>query len=180
MNLCATLVQNLVNVLVILSTSFSLASISKMNTLRSRALRFCALDNLHDLSSIRAMIAPVDSIVYGKGIEDIMNGMKDFHEKYHDVFWTFKEVKEVEDSSVEIDFDRYWTMKTHGIDNTNSIYSSSAVEIIKFNNDGLIQSIVYKRLPSEPILFGHTYPESRQVLLEEARKTVVESNLLFP
>ena len=133
------------------------------------AYRYCALSNLHRFDDIRSMIDP-NGLVYGsKGVDDIMDGIRGFYKKYDDVFWIYKSIaEEKHPSKILIDFDRYWTVKKDGGD-SKEIYCSSATEIIEFNNEGLITSIVYCSPPTEPVLFGLTYPASRQSVLAESR-----------
>eukprot|EP00596_Hydrurales_sp_CCMP1899_P010870 CAMPEP_0119052180 /NCGR_PEP_ID=MMETSP1177-20130426/73566_1 /TAXON_ID=2985 /ORGANISM="Ochromonas sp, Strain CCMP1899" /LENGTH=149 /DNA_ID=CAMNT_0007031669 /DNA_START=222 /DNA_END=671 /DNA_ORIENTATION=- len=104
--------------------------------------------------------------------------MTNFHSKFHDVFWTFGEFK-VEGDGVAFDFDRYWTIKD---DSTfkNGVYCSSASELIKFNEKGMVTSIEYIDMPSDQIFIGEFYPDSRSVLMSEAAKIVDDTNSLYP
>jgi hypothetical protein len=124
------------------------------------------------------MVDPLDSVVYSiKGLDNIMEKMTNFHSKFHDVFWTFGEFK-VESNGVAFDFNRYWTIKD---DPTfkNGVYCSSASELIKFNEKGLVTSIEYIDMPSDQIFFGEFYPDSRSVLMIEAAKIVEDTNSLY-
>lgn len=125
------------------------------------------------------MVDPLDSVVYStKGLDNIMEKMTNFHSKFHDVFWTFGEFK-VEGDGVAFDFDRYWTIKD---DSTfkNGVYCSSASELIKFNEKGMVTSIEYIDMPSDQIFIGEFYPDSRSVLMSEAAKIVDDTNSLYP
>jgi hypothetical protein len=106
-----------------------------------------------------------------------MEKMTNFHSKFHDVFWTFGEFK-IENDGVAFDFDRYWTIKD---DSTfkNGVYCSSASELIKFNEKGMVTSIEYIDMPSDQIYIGESYPENRSVLLTEAEKIVQDTNSLY-
>jgi hypothetical protein len=150
---------------------YSISSM-KSNILRA-SQRYCALSNLGRIGCIREMIDPDEACVYGiSGIENIMKGIEGFHIKYHDVFWIFKTIKEVNDClKVEIDFDRYWTerLEANGL---VDVYSCSASEIIEFNDKGKICSIMYKMRPTESVLFEQGYPEERSIVLNEARSLV--------
>ena len=153
------------------------------------AYKYCALSNLHNLDAIRIMVAPEADIYGSKGVDSIMSGMKNFYEKYNDVFWIFKSIKEEEHSSrILIEFDRYWTVKQEGLNASKSsilpsipsaseVYCSSASEYIDINSEFLVTCIEYKTLPSEPTLFGHSYPECREQLLADDR-VIIDSNVL--
>ena len=139
------------------------------------ANRYCALSNLQSFDAIAAMIDPNDACVYGnRGTDNIMTGIKSFHEKYCNVFWIFKSYSEEANASkILVDFDRYWSQKQE--DSSTAIYCSSASEIIEFSSEGLILSIAYRSHPTEPQLFGHSYPDSRNKVLDECRTTVVNT-----
>jgi hypothetical protein len=147
-------------------------SIMKSNILRA-SQRYCALSNLGRIGCIREMIDPNEACVYGiTGIDNIMKGIEGFHIKYHDVFWIFKTIKEVKDClKVEINFDRYWTERGETNESID-VYSCSASEIIEFNDEGKICSIIYKMRPTESVLFGKEYPEERSIILTEAKSLI--------
>ena len=140
------------------------------------ANRYCALSNLQNFDAIAAMIDPNDACVYGnRGTDNIMRGIKSFHEKYRDVFWIFKSYnQEMNTLKILVDFDRYWSENPADSSST-AIYCSSASEIIEFSSEGCIVSIAYKNHPTEPRLFGSAYPESRNGVLDECRTTVVDT-----
>lgn len=118
------------------------------------------------------MIDPLNSVVYGnKGVDNIMNGMANFQEKYNDVFWIFGDFK-VDNDCVVFDFKRYWTEQ-------DGIYCSSASEVIKFNEKGLVTLIEYINLPSSPTLIGESYPDSRSMNLSEDRRIVEDTDSLY-
>ena len=116
------------------------------------------------------MIDPNNALVYGsKGVDNIMLGIQEFYKKYDDVFWIYKSISEMKHpQKILIDFDRFWSVEKDGMI-SKGVYRSSASEIIEFNSEGLIISIVYSCPPTEPVLFGDDYPASRQSVLAESR-----------
>ena len=138
--------------------------------------RYCALSNLHNLDAIRSMIDPNGANIYGStGTDKIMTGIQSFHEKYTDVFWIFKSYKiEENPSKVLIDFDRYWTVKEEDSSRIEIQYSSAS-EVIEFNDESRIISIAYSSPPTEPALFGPSYPHCRAEVLDECRTTMINT-----
>ena len=137
---------------------------------------YCASSNLHDVGGIRKVISPDRAVVYGlTGLDNIMNGIEDFHQRYADVFWIFHNVVEEKDnSSVLIEFDRYWTVEAED-GQRSSIYRCSASEVMTFDESGRINSIAYRVVPNDPVLFGPEYPPDRSSILLVKRMFVTDN-----
>ena len=156
------------------------SSASSNLSLESRNLRsaklYCASSNLHDFAGIRKVISPDHAVIYGlTGLDNIMSGIEGFHKRYADVFWIFHNVIEDKgDSSVLIEFDRYWTIG--GEDGQlSSIYRCSASEVMTFDENGRINSLKYKVVPDDPVLFGLEYPPDRSSVLLLNRKYIADT-----
>ena len=95
-----------------------------------RTSRYCALSNLSDFPGIENMMSTSkeDTCVYGSvGVDNIMDGMRDFFQRYPRVYWEYDTFHMYNPNSVEFSFRRYWTDQQSG-----NVMVTSATEVIEF------------------------------------------------